>query len=45
MAALLEVNALIALVDADHIEHQAMQKWFHGHHRSGWRPVLSPRME
>ena len=42
MAALLDVNALIALVDADHIEHQAMQKWFHGHHRSGWATCCSP---
>ncbi len=36
MAALLDVNALIALVDADHIEHRAMQKWFQRRHRSGW---------
>src|SRR4051812_24623272 len=36
MAALLDVNALIALVDSDHVGHSAMQKWFLKHHRSGW---------
>jgi toxin-antitoxin system PIN domain toxin len=36
MAALLDVNALIALVDSDHTGHQAIRKWFTGHHRSGW---------
>lgn len=36
MAALLDVNALIALVDPDHVGHQAMQRWFTRHHRSGW---------
>jgi uncharacterized protein len=36
MAALLDVNALIALVDSDHVGHSAMQKWFLKHHRPGW---------
>ncbi|MBV8808152.1 MAG: VapC toxin family PIN domain ribonuclease [Acidobacteriaceae bacterium] len=36
MAALLDVNALIALVDSDHVSHQSIQKWFIKHHRSGW---------
>ena len=36
MAALLDVNALIALVDSDHIAHDAMHKWFMKHHRAGW---------
>jgi hypothetical protein len=36
MAALLDVNALIALVDSDHVEHLAMEKWFLKHHKSGW---------
>ena len=36
MSALLDVNALIALVDSDHIGHHAMQKWFTQHHRRGW---------
>ena len=36
MAALLDVNALISLVDSDHVGHQTIQKWFTGHHRSGW---------
>lgn len=36
MAALLDVNALIALVDSDHVEHLAMEKWFLKHHRWGW---------
>lgn len=35
-AALLDVNALIALVDSAHVGHRAMQKWFTRHHRSGW---------
>ncbi len=34
--ALLDVNALIALVDLDHVEHRAMEKWFLKHHSSGW---------
>jgi hypothetical protein len=36
MAALLDVNALIGLMDSDHVDHRAMQKWFTKHHRSGW---------
>jgi uncharacterized protein len=36
MAALLDVNALIALMDSDHVGHQTMQKYFTRHHRSGW---------
>ena len=36
MAALLDVNALIALVDSDHLDHQSMQKWFGGQQASGW---------
>ncbi len=36
MAALLDVNALIALVDSDHIGHDAIQKWFLKHYRSKW---------
>lgn len=36
MAALLDVNALIALVDADHVGHSAMQNWFLRHYRFGW---------
>lgn len=36
MAALLDVNALIALVDSDHVGHEAMQKWFLKSHVSGW---------
>src|SRR5882757_6185856 len=36
MAALLDVNALIALVDFGHVGHKAMQKWFSKHHKSGW---------
>jgi toxin-antitoxin system PIN domain toxin len=36
MGALLDVNALIALVDSDHVGHHAMQKWFIRHHRFGW---------
>ena len=36
MTALLDVNALIALVDSDHVGHQAIQKWFMTCHQSGW---------
>ena len=36
MAALLDVSALIALVDSEHVGHQAVQRWFLEHHRSGW---------
>ena len=36
MSALLDVNALIALVDSDHVGHEAIQKWFMQHQRSGW---------
>ena len=36
MAALLDVNALIALLDADHVGHPAIHRWFTKHHRFGW---------
>ncbi len=36
MAALLDVNALIALMDSDHVEHHAMRTWFTKHHSAGW---------
>jgi toxin-antitoxin system PIN domain toxin len=36
MAALLDVNALIALVDSQHLAHEEMQRWFLGRHASGW---------
>ena len=36
MAALLDVNALIALVDRDHVGHSAITRWFRRHHRTGW---------
>ena len=36
MAALLDVNALIALVDADHTGHDAMQRWFAKNADRGW---------
>ncbi len=36
MAALLDVNALISLVDPDHVDHQTMQTWFLVHHQEGW---------
>jgi len=36
LAALLDVNALIALVDSDHVGHAAITRWFRKHHRSGW---------
>jgi hypothetical protein len=36
MAALLDVNAIIALVDSDHVGHESIQNWFRTHHRDGW---------
>lgn len=36
MRALLDVNALIALVDSEHVGHAAMQSWFLQHQSSGW---------
>ncbi|HYK61264.1 MAG TPA: TA system VapC family ribonuclease toxin [Bryobacteraceae bacterium] len=36
MSDLLDVNALIALVDADHIHHQRMRRWFDEHAHDGW---------
>ena len=36
MAALLDVNALIALVDTDHLSHSEMSKWFLAHYAQGW---------
>ena len=35
-AALLDVNSLIALVDADHVHHERMQRWFLRHAGTGW---------
>lgn len=36
MAALLDVNALIALVDRDHVHHERMHRWFTGNANRGW---------
>lgn len=36
MRALLDVNVLIALLDADHSLHVRATEWFSGHARSGW---------
>jgi toxin-antitoxin system PIN domain toxin len=36
MRALLDVNVLIALLDADHSLHSRAIKWFGEHARSGW---------
>jgi toxin-antitoxin system PIN domain toxin len=36
MAALLDVNVLIALLDADHLSHDAAMSWFTDHARHGW---------
>lgn len=36
MSALLDVNALIALVDSEHVHHEAMQRWFIAHESAGW---------
>ena len=36
MPGLMDVNALIALVDSDHVSHNVMQKWFASHQELGW---------
>ncbi len=36
MASLLDVNALIALVDADHVGHDLVHRWFAQHANKGW---------
>lgn len=36
MRALLDVNVLIALLDADHASHSSALAWFGEHARSGW---------
>ncbi|MGE0876883.1 MAG: TA system VapC family ribonuclease toxin [Burkholderiales bacterium] len=36
MRALLDVNVLIALLDADHALHERAVEWFSAHARSGW---------
>jgi len=36
MRALLDVNVLIALLDADHTSHRAAWSWFYEHGRTGW---------
>ncbi|MEO8247957.1 MAG: TA system VapC family ribonuclease toxin [Burkholderiales bacterium] len=36
MRALLDVNVLIALFDAEHIHHRAASQWFAEHGREGW---------
>jgi uncharacterized protein len=36
VAGLLDVNCLIALLDPDHVHHEAMQRWFGMHAKQGW---------
>jgi toxin-antitoxin system PIN domain toxin len=36
MRALLDVNVLIALLDADHVSHRSAITWFEQHARNGW---------
>jgi len=36
MRALLDVNVLIALLDADHSLHERATQWFAGHAKAGW---------
>lgn len=33
---LLDVNALIALVDSEHVHHRVITRWFRQHHSAGW---------
>ena len=44
MRALLDVNALIALLDADHSPHGRATEWFASHARAGWASCPRPRM-
>lgn len=43
MAWLLDVNALIALLDSDHVHHEIMHRWFARHAREQW--ATSPLTE
>jgi toxin-antitoxin system PIN domain toxin len=36
MACLLDVNALIALIDSDHVQHEAVHGWFAVNASKGW---------
>jgi hypothetical protein len=36
MRALLDVNVLIALLDADHVQHTRTRDWFRAHAKRGW---------
>jgi toxin-antitoxin system PIN domain toxin len=36
MRALLDINVLIALLDADHVSHAAASRWLGDHVRAGW---------
>ena len=36
MTVLLDVNALIALVDSDHVGYEAMHRWYAAHGTGGW---------
>ncbi len=36
MTGLLDVNALIALIDSDHVDHSTMEAWFLRQHHAGW---------
>jgi uncharacterized protein len=36
VAALLDVNALIALIDRDHVDHDPIHRWFATHAIKGW---------
>jgi toxin-antitoxin system PIN domain toxin len=36
VAGLLDVNSLIALLDPDHVHHEAMHRWFAMHAKQGW---------
>lgn len=36
MAALPDVNVLLALVDSDHLSHESARAWFQNRHQNGW---------